>query len=185
MVPAGPPVEVLREIVKASKPTDLLLSVTAESSIITDVTTVGTDSSRAEGKLEVFLTVSQQPLAAPSPAPSAGTHADTAPVVFANRVYQRDTVFADEDATIRTFMDTRHAAGFNWAVLNVGSGTWYIQTWARYTEVEKAAPGGPATARGFIGNRSLVVQPAKCEVRETIGSDTDPNPPPIVPITLN
>lgn len=167
----GQPVKILEEWVKTSKPTDILLSVTAESSIITDVTTVGNDDQTAKGQLEVYIHVDGQLVTPPAmpapPGPGNPPQGDTGPVVFANRMYQRQTtLFDDTDATIRTFMDTRHAAGFNWMYLNAGSGLHHIEVFAQYTEFESDAVKG--RAEGVIGNRSLIVQPVKSAVRETI-----------------
>ena len=162
-------VEILREIVKTSKPTDLLLSVTAVASIITEVATTVNDNEFARGQLEVFVTLDGQVVTPPDspapPGPGNPPQGDTGPVVFANRLYQRQTtLFDDTDATIRTFMDTRHAAGFNWMALNVGSGTHLIQVFARYTQANSTQ----GTASGVIGNRSLIVQPVKAARDETI-----------------
>ena len=162
----GQTVEILSEVVKTSKPTDLLLSVTAESSIITDVTTMGNDDQYAKGALQVYITINGNVVMSPAPAgPGNLPHGDTGGVVFANRMYQRQTtLFDDEDATIRTFMDTRHAAGFNWMAFNVGSGTHTIKVFATYSQENT----GTASASGAIGTRSLVVQPVKSGVRETV-----------------
>ena len=157
----GQTVLILEEIVKTSKPTDLILGVTAESSIITQVTTVGNDEQSATGRIEIFVTIDGNvvPTGANPPQTDPGT------VVFANRTYERETtLFDDEDATIRTYMNTRHAAGFNWMAFNVGSGTHRIRVFARYTEAQTTT----ATAEGVIGTRSLIVEPVKAFVRETI-----------------
>jgi hypothetical protein len=163
----GQPVLIAEELVKTSKPTDLLLSFTAESSIITNVSTVGNDLERATGTLNVEILIDGQPVMAAGPAgPGNQPHGDTASVVFANRTYERQTsLFDDTDATIRTFIDTRHAAGFNWMAFNVGSGVHRIQVFATYNEFESSPQ---ATASGVIGNRSLMVQPVKSAVRETV-----------------
>ena len=157
----GQTVLILEEIVKTSKPTDLILGVTAESSIITEVTTVGNDTQTATGRIEVFIAIDGKVV------PTVGNppQMDPGTVVFANRTYERQTtLFDDEDATIRTFVDTRHAAGFNWMAFNVGSGTHSIQVFAVYTEKETAR----GMAKGVIGTRSLIVEPVKAFVRETI-----------------
>ncbi len=166
----GQPVLIAEESVKTSKPTDLLLSVTAESSIITQVMTTGSETQSADGTLEVFITIDGQVLTQPAPAPVGPgnpTHGDTAAVVFANQAYRRTTQLgADDDSdTIQTYLQTKHASGFNWMAFNVGSGTHRIQVFARYTENETSPE---ATAQGVIGNRSLIVQPVKSAVRETV-----------------
>lgn len=166
----GQTVEILKEVVKTSKPTDLLMSVTAESSIITDVMTTGDDDQFARGQLEVFITIDGQVVTPPPspapPGPGNPPQGDTGPVVFANQRYQRITMLGGDDTTdtIRTFLETRHAAGFNWMALNVGSGTHTIRVFAEYTQQNSAA----GSATGVIGNRSLIVQPVKAAQSETI-----------------
>lgn len=176
--------KILTETVKTSKPTDLLLSVTAECSIITDVATVGDQTQQAGGKIEVFLTMNNDPtplMPTGGTGPSHPTQGDTAEVVFANQVYRKSTTVGLDDQMDRhqTYLETKHANAFNWAVLNAQSGVHTIHVWARYTENETTS----ATATGMIGNRSLVVQPVKCQVHETVVDGT-PLPAPL-PVTVN
>lgn len=186
------PVRIASETVKLSKPSDLLLSVTAESSIITKLTTTGQQTSSAEGTISVYITINGEvvhPTAGePEPQPGQPMHGDTAAVVFANQAYSRETNFQDdEDHRIRTYLQTKHAAGFNWAVLNAGAGSTplKIEVWAVYTEAESST-GLPADAmaEGVIGNRSLVVQPVKAQVNETV-YDQPANDTILDPVTLN
>ena len=183
---SGQTVRILREVVKTSKPTDLLLAVTAETSIITDVTTTGDDMQETDGAIRVFVTLNGQVIHPAGGAPGSQGHptqGDTAEVVFANQGYRRETTLGLDDTqdTIRTYLKTKHASAFNWAVLNAGSGTHVIEVWARYDEAE--SPNAHAT--GVIGSRSLVVQPVKCQVDETVVDGTDPNDPVDLPIPLN
>ena len=178
------PVRVLTEVVKTSKPTDLLLSVTAETSIITDVTTTGSQTQSADGKLEFYITLDNDPtpiLPSGSPASNQTRQGDTGRIVFANQIYRRTTNLGtdDENDTIQTYLETKHATGFNWAVLNAQAGIHTITVWAEYTENESSTA---ALATGVIGNRSLIVQPIKCQVNESV---MDGTPAPVVPITLN
>jgi hypothetical protein len=170
---ATPATEVLlaEEFVKTSKPTDLLLSVTAESSIITNVMTTGSQTQSAEGQIEVYIKIDGTKYVQPAPAPvGVGNppHGDTAEVVFANQIYRRTTNLGGDDNsdTVETYLKTKHAAGFNWMAFNVGSGYHHIEVFARYTETETNAPA--TFAQGVIGNRSLIVQPVKSAVRETV-----------------
>ena len=179
------PVRVLTEVVKTSKPTDLLLSVTAETSIITDVTTTGSETQRAEGKLEFFITLDNDPnpiLPTGNPGPNHTRQGDTGRIVFANQIYRRTTSLGADDTndTIETYLETKHATGFNWAVLNAQSGTHTINVWAEYTESETSPTAAMAT--GVIGNRSLIVQPIKCQVNESV---VDGTTSPLAPVTLN
>lgn len=177
----GETVRILQETVKTSSPTDLLLSVTAESSILTHLITTGNTTSTADGTIRVYITVDGQivaPAAGPT-GPGQERNGDTAAVVFANRTYSRTTAGFDPQATIDDYIRTKQSNGFNWAVLNVGSGVHNIEVFATYSESET----GNGMAEGVIGNRSLVVQPVKCQVNETVVDNTVPQP--IVPVPLN
>ena len=178
----GQTVRILQELVKTSSPTDLLLSVTAESSIITELTTIGDDTQSADGAIRVYIAIDGV-VVHPTGlnGPGHQRDGDTAEVVFANQIYRRTTSLDPNNDTITTYLDTKHAAGFNWAVLNVGAGTHRIEVFARYNEVKTEG----ANATGVIGNRSLVVQPVKCQVDETVADDSLLPPPDPLPIPLN
>ena len=184
-VTASAPVRVLTEVVKTSKPTDLLLSVTAETSIITDVTTTGSQTQSADGKLEFFITLDNDPnpiLPTGSAGPNQTRQGDTGRIVFANQIYRSRTMFndpMDNSDEIQTYLETKHATGFNWAVLNAQSGIHTINVWAQYSENESSTA---AMATGVIGNRSLIVQPIKCQVNESV---VDGTTSPLAPIPLN
>jgi hypothetical protein len=153
-------VVLLSETVKTSKPTDLILGVTSECSITTDVTTVGSDDQTAFGQVKVWVEIDGQRV------PVAEDDVDDpGRVVFCNRTYQRETtLFDDEDATIRTFMETRQANGFNWMALNVGSATHKIEVKAELiaTGTEKAS------ALAVVGKRTLIVEPVKSANNEAV-----------------
>lgn len=141
-------VTLLAQTLRTSTPADLLLQVTAECSIVTNVTTVGNDDQSAQGRIAVWIEVDGNEVPV-----TAGSDGD---VVFCNRMYRRQTVnFDDEDATIRTFFNTRDANGFNWLALDVGSGIHTIEVKA--TLDASATPG--AQAEAAVGNRTLVVEP--------------------------
>ena len=160
LVPATEPVGtvILSEQVKTSTPSDLILGVTAECSITTDVTTVGTDTQGAEGTLKFWVEVDGVPVPVAQDDPDAGR------VVFCNRLYERTTQFADQDAMIKTFLRTRNANGFNWMALNVGHGVHTIEVKAQLTTDATAR----ASATGVIGNRTLIVEPVKSANDEVV-----------------
>ena len=182
-VESGETVRILQETVKTSSPTDLLLSVTAESSILTDLITTGNQTSTADGALSVYITIDGQVVhpSAGTNGPGHQTNGDTAEIVFANQAYSRTTTgfTTDPQATIDDYIRTKHANAFNWAVLNVGAGIHKIEVFATYRETES----GNGRAEGVIGNRSLVVQPIKCQVDETVVDDSEPTP--VLPLPLN
>ncbi|MGH2838165.1 MAG: hypothetical protein ACRDJY_07435 [Thermoleophilaceae bacterium] len=154
---------VLAERVKTSKPTDLILGVTAECSITTDVMTVGSDTQSAEGTIRMWIEVDGRavPVAA----------GDYGKVVFCNRLYERTTQLGsdDEEDSVRTFMKTRNANGFNWMALNVGSGTHEIVVKASLDTTNTQR----ASATGVVGSRTLVVEPTHSANNEAV-SDLAP-----------
>ncbi|MGH2754694.1 MAG: hypothetical protein ACRDLB_09680 [Actinomycetota bacterium] len=160
IVPAGSQTVILSEEVKTANPTDLILGVTAECSITTDVTTVGSQTQSAEGTLRFWVEVDGIPV------PVSQEDTDAGRVVFCNRLYERTTSLGadDEQDSIRTFMRTRNANGFNWMALNVGHGIHTIEVKAELI----TASTMPSTATGVIGNRTLIVEPVKSANDEVV-----------------
>ena len=155
-------VELLKGTLRTSAPADLILAVTAECSIVTDVTTVGNDSQTAFGQVRVWVTVDGSPVKVSSD----DTGDSAGKVVFCNRNYTRTTsMFDDEDATIATFIKTREANAFNWLRLNLGAGTHTIVVMAELTKTESS---DQAHAEAAVGKRTLIVQPAKLANDATI-----------------
>lgn len=158
----GPNVSVtlLSERIKTSKPTDLLLSASAECAIVTDVTTVGNDSERAFGEVLMWVTIDGTAV------PVAADDTKAGRVVFCNRAYQRTTTFFDdEDNTIATFFSDRHANAFNWMALNVGSGVHLVELKAKLTEEESSAA---ANAEAVVASRTLIIEPTRSAHREAV-----------------
>lgn len=147
------PVTLLSTEMRTSSPTDLVLQVTAECSIVTDVTTVGDDDQSASGTVRIWVEIDGEPV------PVAGADGgDDGEVVFCNRLFQRETdLFDDQDATIRTYMETRAANAFNWVWLDTGHGVHTIEVLASL-EVDSTQE---ASAEAVVGNRTLVVEPTK------------------------
>jgi hypothetical protein len=160
----GPMEEVvlLSEMVKTSKPTDLILGVTCECSITTDVTTVGSDDQTAFGQVKIWVEIDGQVVPV-----SQDDAADPGKVIFCNRTYQRQTsLFDDEDATIRTFMETRQANGFNWMKLNAGSATHLIQVKATLETTSTSM----ASAKAVVGKRTLIIEPTHSANNEAVST---------------
>jgi hypothetical protein len=152
-------VVLLREFVKTSKPTDLILGVTLECSIVTDITTTGNDSSNASGALDVWIEIDGKPV------PVSSDDTDAGKVTFCNRAYGRTTsLFDDEDATIETFFATKDAHGFNWQALDVGSATHKIEVLGRLTQEVQ----GDGKAEVVVGDRTLIVEPVKSANDEAV-----------------
>ena len=151
----------LSEQIRTNKTTDLVLQVSAECGITTDVTTVGTDDQMGFAQIRVWIEIDGAPVLVGANDPTAGR------VIFANRTYQRSTAFTDpndEENVIRTFLETRAAHGFNWMALNVGTGLHLIEVKGELTTVATAR----ASARAVVGHRTLTIEPVKCANDEVV-----------------
>lgn len=145
-------VTILEGELKSSDPTDLILQVSLECAIWTDITTVGNDHSSSAANVTVWVTIDGERVPVSSEGLGDGE------VVFCNRTFERETLqFDDEDATIKSYLRTRQANAFNWMSLNVGSGD---HTIAVHAELE-ASVTNEGRAKAAIGQRMLIVEPTK------------------------
>ena len=168
---------------KTSKPTDLLIAVSLECSILTNViingspTAGSTESSLAQGAVRVWAEldgkiVPIQDVSAPPQDPEAsGTGDDTDKVTFCSRVHER-TVTDREDPQdgidgSEDYQDTKAANAFNWVRLNAGSGEHTLVIKADLT----ASGTGDSTAEAVIGNRTLIIEPTKLANNAVIAED--------------
>jgi hypothetical protein len=159
---------------KTSKPEDLLISVSAECSILTDVVIPGSatggdeQSAEARGRVRVWATldgkiVPIQDVSTPPQDPAAsGTGDETDKVTFCDRLHRRTVTDTEssQDGIDRTrdYIDTKSANAFNWVRLNAGSGDHTLVVWADfYTNTV----GADSAAKAYVGNRSLVIEPTK------------------------
>lgn len=175
----GPNAEttILTSTLRTSKPTDLILAVSMECSIFTRLVTGpsgdgGTDSATAAGHIRVWVEIDGQivPINSmsepPQLTPPGGSEDDK--VTFCNRTYSRTVTDAEDPLDGQDIEDdyiaTKNANAFNWLRLNLGSGVHTIVVKA--TLLQQTA--GDATAEAVIGNRSLIVEPAKLANDATI-----------------
>lgn len=194
------PVTVLTAQLKTSKPEDLLLDVSFECSIITDVLVNGTGPSaptsppssataEASGAIRAWLTMDSdsniipiQDTSAPPQDPSqqaTGTNADK--VTFCDRD-NKITITDGEtprDGTdqFENYESTKSANAFNWVRLNAGSGDHTIKLWVEFDQPAQDAQGANtagSSSHGYVGNRTLVIEPTKLANNAVI-SDTGTN----------
>lgn len=136
----------------------LVLQVTLECSILTDLETVGNDRSRAESTLDVWVEVDGERI-------GVSEADDNGEVTFCNREYQRETrLFDDEDATIDDHIATKQAHGFDWVDLDAGKGVHDIVVKGRLT----TSSTDNADADVTVGNRTLIVEPVDTAHDETL-----------------
>ena len=188
----------LTATMKTSKPTDVILQVSMECSIITDnvITGSGTqgasESKTTQGKVRGWITIdddknivpiisSSDPPQDPSAQPKGD---DTDKITFCNRVFNR-TVKDQENAQdgidySRDYIETKDSNAFNWVRLNMGSGTHTIKLWGELTADPDGTcswtAGMPTTscASAIVGNRSMIGEPTKLANNAVIGDQTAP-----------
>jgi hypothetical protein len=166
---------ILTTRLKTSSPSDLMLQVTLECSILTDVVAEGsgtpgsTSSGSAQGTIRVWVVIDDSyivPINNVSGTPQPGNHSvgdDDDKVTFCNRHHKVDItdaeVAADGTDTQRHFIRTKAANAFNWVALNLGNGQHTIDVRADFT----SGPGNTtgSTSSGFVGNRLVLVEPTK------------------------
>lgn len=175
IVVLGPQAEatILTATLRTSKPTDLILSVAMECSILTRLTTNDMNSvSSAEGQVRAWVEIDgvivpiNSVSSPPQNPPAAGTDDDK--VTFCNRKYQRSVTDQEDPLDGQDqeadFIDTKNSNSFNWLRLNMGAGPHRIVVKATLTETMM----GDATAEAMIGNRSLIAEPEKLANDATI-----------------
>ncbi len=165
----GDRVPLLSATVRNSKPTDVILQVTLECSIITDNVIAGsgtagaTQESQTRGRVRTWIEIDGQivPIISqsspPQNPPPPGNDSDK--VTFCNRVFNRTVQDSEQDGIDRSrdYIETKTANAFNWVRLNMGSGVHTIVLYGELTH--SATPGSSASA--YVGNRSLVGIPGK------------------------
>jgi hypothetical protein len=170
---------------KTSKPEDLLVSVSAECSILTNTVIHGgpstaTESASAGGRIRVWLELDGRviPLQSTSEPPqdpsSQPTGDDSDKVTFCDQIHQRSVTDQENDTDgtdgSTDYLRTKSAADFNWVILNAGAGG------VTHTLVVKAdlildTPTTDSSAEAVVGNRTLIVEPTKLANNAVI-SDT-------------
>ena len=143
--------EILGGTMRTSSTTDVVISLSLECSILTQVVTVGNDVSEAQAKIVAWVEIDGVPVGV--------SEGDNGEVVFCDRVQQQETsLFDDDDATIRSFLKTRSTHSFNWIALNLGNG---VHTISVKTLLTETTSDEEALADAVIGKRTLVVEPTK------------------------
>lgn len=155
----GGTVTALSATIKTSSTVDLIFSLTAECALWTSVSTSGNDMSEASAAVEAWLEVDGVVV------PVGGAGAPDGHIVMCNRVHgQVTSMFDDEDARIQQYMNTRQANGFNWALLDVGSGDHTVELKVAF---ETHTTEG-AFAQAGVGARTLVIEPTRLPHGATI-----------------
>ena len=163
---------VLSETVKINNPTDLILGVSLECAILTQVTnSANGQTERAFGEVKIHVEINDIPV------PVSAADADQGRVVFCNRAQEQqwtDTAAPNNDDggdKLRQYLNTRTANAFNWMALNVG--TTYGGTEDNVHKIEVVATWtttatAGAIAEAVVGNRTLILEPVKASNREIV-----------------
>jgi len=189
--PSATGTQIMQATFKTSKPEDLLMSVSLECSIITTVKATGSSNSgstsvgEAAGAVKVWLTIENEgdpssrqivpvtDTSAPPQDPSQqkpGTDADK--ITFCDRDHKVTVQDMENDGTdtLTEYQFTKTANDFNWVRLNAGSGIHVVRAWAQFLthdpqDPENVVGTGANTAgsssEGFVGNRTLIIEPTK------------------------
>jgi len=174
----------LSETMRVSSPEDLIISVTAECSILTALTT-NNDSSNAFAfgsvRLRVEIDGKEVPVANDDDASSEDDTADDddeiGEVTFCNRAYER-TVTDNEDPADGIdeeddYIRTRTANAFNWLALDTGvnyddpangNNIITVELFADYD----TSTVGEAAAEAFVGSRTMIIEPLKLSIHEQV-----------------
>jgi hypothetical protein len=181
---------VLAEQMRVSSPSDLILNLSAECSILTQLVT-GDDGTDATGEADTSGTVSMYVKIDGDRVPVAGSSTgagDNGEVVFCNREYAR-TVTDNEDPLDgqdreADYIRTRTANAFQWLALNTG--VYYddpangqnvldIEVHAVYDDQDATngacqADFSETCSMAFVGKRTLIVEPTHASVIEATNS---------------
>ena len=165
---------VLSETVKINNPTDLILTASAECAILTEVTnSANGQTERAFGEIKMQVRIDGKFV------PVAQGDADHGNVVFCSRAQEQqwtdsqDPAVGNDDGEdeLRQYLDTRESSAFSWMALNVGTNypgtdnnTHLVELVATWTTNATAG----AVAKAIVGNRTLILEPVKAAVRETV-----------------
>ena len=182
----------LSETMKVSSPQDLIIQVTAECSILTELTTGGstspgaTDTATAFGAVRLRVTIDGEevPVARNDGAGGVDDGEDDddeiGEVTFCNRAYSR-TVTDGEDPQDgideeHDYIATRTANAFNWLALDTGviyddpangNNILQINLYADYD----VTTVGDAVADAFVGSRTMIIEPIKLSIHEQVNDD--------------
>lgn len=179
--PSATGTEIMKSTFKTSGPTDLMVHVTLECAILTELNNQGgtnpgrTSFTEAEGRIRVWLEFDGKIVAIdqlstnPQPSDPADVGDDFDKVTFCLNKRKQGLSDAEDPQdghdTLYTYLRTKQANAFNWIIMNTGgwsnSNIHTLVVKADLQTVTGATPGSTATATGFVGNRMLIAEPTK------------------------
>ncbi len=179
--PVGPvssgTVTLLQATLRNSSPTDLMIQVSAECALWTDIVSPSSDA-KASVKVWAELDGSPVPVTTDSNGDGVNDDPDDGKVVFASRDFQIAGLLSAD--VLKLYLSTRNADEFNWITLNVGSGIHSLVVKGRL-DVQVTGTG---YAKAAIGKRTLIAEPAKLANDATVSMlKPSATPYPIQPAT--
>ena len=173
----------LSETMRVSSPEDLIIQVTAECSIITElITNNETPKSDAFGavRLRVEIDGKEVPVSAADGDGGADDAADDddeiGEVTFCNRAYGRSVTDEEDEDGIdeeSDYIRTRTANAFNWLALDTGvnyddpangNNIITVELFADYDVTTE----GEALAEAFVGSRTMIIEPTSLSIHEQV-----------------
>jgi len=150
------PVTLLSATFRNSTPTDLIIQVTEECALWTDITT---PESEAAATVTVWVELDGAAVPVTSDANGDGVFndPDDGKVVFCNRAFRISAPLVGPEV-VSLYQKTRSTHAFNWGALNVGNG---IHTLVVKARLDASVTGIGTFAQAAVGKRTLVVEPAK------------------------
>lgn len=199
-IDSGKEVQLLQAILRASKPSDLMIHVSYECSILTKLNTATSGvAANADGTIRSWVEIDDDGLSGETPEkgapprvvpinsvsnpPQSGSNPNSGNkgsdgVTFCNRVYERRVTDTenDNDGIDREtdFIERKTANAFNWLLLNAGNGVHFVRVMADLTFSPTSGTCAANTstaetcAKGFVGHRTLIVEPSKLANDATI-----------------
>ena len=172
----------LQERVKVSSPFDLILQLTSECSIITELTTGGSgaeDFSEANAAVRLWITIDGEtvPVQTGDTDPQTeGVQEDDGKATFCNRTYGRRVEDTEGDGDVDQqddYIRTRTANAFNWLALDIGRNYDKPANGKNIVDVVVHAEydtdtEGRAVADAFVGKRTLIMEPTNASVHEQV-----------------
>jgi len=175
---------VLSETVKISTMHDLVLSLSAECSILTELTTNNDNpSATAEGSVRMRIEIDGTPV--PVASNDAAGGADDAgddddeigEVTFCNRAYSRTVTDGEDDGQDdeSDYIATRTANAFNWLAFDIGAiydapleGQTNNEVLVEVIADYDATATESAVADAFVGSRTLIAEPTNASNHEAV-----------------
>lgn len=157
--------KLLESHLRTSAPEDLILNVSAECDILTQLHNAGDslDAEHAFAQVKVYVEIDGNVVPV-----SGDDSTDPGKVVFCNRTHDATSTFDDSKEFYDTYLDTRNANSFQWVALNVGSGVHDVQVLADFTAQVDGTNMSQDMAKAAVGKRTLVIEPTKAAHNEAL-----------------